>query len=49
MKKDPKQFTNLAKNPQYQSVVKELKAKLAKKLWNCGRMIWIGGAVKWGG
>ena len=32
MTKDPKQFTNLAKNPQYQSVVEEFKTKLAKKL-----------------
>ena len=32
MTKDPKQFTNLAKNPQYQSVVEGFKAKLAKKL-----------------
>ncbi len=32
MNKDPKQFTNLAKDPQYQSVVDGFKAKLAEKL-----------------
>jgi len=32
MEKDPKQYTNLAKNPEYQTVVKEMRAKLAKKL-----------------
>ena len=32
MNKDPKQFTNLAEDPNHQSVVEEFKAKLARKL-----------------
>ena len=32
MKKDPKQFTNLANNPKYAKIVKKLKKKLVKKL-----------------
>lgn len=32
MKKDPKQYTNLAQNPEYAHIVKELRAKMAAKM-----------------
>ena len=30
--KDPKQFTNLSKNPEYQQIVKQFKTQLKEKL-----------------
>ena len=32
MKKDPKQYTNLAQLPEYESIVESFKAKLKEKL-----------------
>jgi hypothetical protein len=32
MKKDPKQYTNLAENPEYAHIVEELRAKMTAKL-----------------